>query len=177
MVSPEASDRFLAAPFLSDLDSTARAAVLNVLTEHRDRAGTVLLEQGKPNDRIFFLLEGSVGIERAQPGRKTEWVLNLPAPNAFGEVSFFQRKAQIVSVRCATDIHYLTLDRHAHELLRRADPRTSEELAYAALRVLAEHFDLIDQRVAEILSRQPDPQPVQTEWTRFRARMFGESKL
>jgi CRP-like cAMP-binding protein len=176
MVSPEASERFLAAPFLVDLDSAARLAVLNVLTEHRDKAGTILLEQGKLNDRIFFLLDGTVAVDRAYKDR-VEWVLNLPAPNAFGEVSFFQRKAQIVSVRCVTDIHYLTLDRHAHELLRRADPRSSEELAYAALRVLAEHFDLIDQRVADLLSRQPDPQPVQTEWTRFRARMFGEAKL
>lgn len=177
MVSPEASERFLASPFLVDLDSTARLAILNVLTEHREKAGTLLLEQGKPNDRIFFLLEGTVAIERAHKEGRGEWVLNLAAPNAFGEVSFFQRKAQIVSVRCVTDIHYLTLDRHAHELLRRADPRSSEELAYAALRVLAEHFDLIDQRVAEILSRVPDPSRGQTEWARFRARMFGEAKL
>jgi hypothetical protein len=57
------------------------------------------------------------------------------------------------------------------------DPHTSEQLATAAIRVLAGHFELIDQRIADILARQPDPQSEATEWDRFRARLFGESTL
>jgi CRP-like cAMP-binding protein len=177
MVGPDAAEQFLASPFLVDLDSAARQAILAVLEEHRQPAGAVLLTQGEPNDRIFFLIEGTVGVERALRGGLVEWVLNLNAPNGFGETSFFQKKPQIVSVRTVTAIRYLTLDRQAYEMLRRADPRTSEQLAQAAIRVLAEHFDLIDQRVAEILSRQPDPGPEETEWNRFRARLFSESML
>lgn len=177
MVVSEVADRFISSPFLVDLDSAARRAVLEVLEEHREQAGVLLLKQGEPNDRIFFLIEGTVAVERALRDGQVEWVLNLTAPNGFGETSFFQRKPQIVSVRTVTDVHYLTLDRAAYELLRRADPRTSEQLAQAAIRLLAEHFDLIDQRVAEILSRQNDPEPEETEWNRFRARLFSESRL
>lgn len=177
MVSSAAAERFLAAPFLSELDTAARQAVLNVLGEAREKAGATLLEQEALNDRIYFLIEGTVAVERKHRDGRVEWVLNLSAPNAFGETSFFQKKPQIVSVRGVTDTWFLILERHAYELLRRADPRTSEQLAQAAIRVLAEHFDLIDQRVAELLARQPDPAPEETEWARFRARLFGESKL
>lgn len=177
MVAPDVEIQFLSAPFLVDLDSAARRSVLELLEEHTAKAGDLLLKQGELNDRIFFLIEGTIAIERTPRDGKSEWVLNLTAPNCFGETSFFQRKPQIVTVRGVTALRYLTLDRHAYEMLRRADPRTSEQIAQAAIRVLAEHFDLIDQRVAEILSRQPDPGPEETEWNRFRARLFSESML
>lgn len=177
MVRADAAERFMVAPFLVDLDVAARRAILGVLHEQHGKAGDVLLRQSEPNDQIFFLIEGTVSVERTLTDGRVEWVLNLNAPNGFGETSFFQKKPQIVSVRAVTDVRYLTLDRHAYEMLRRADPRTSEQLAQAAIRVLADHFALVDQRVAEILGRSEEPSPEETEWSRFRARLFGEAKL
>ncbi|CAN5835180.1 hypothetical protein BH23PLA1_BH23PLA1_23060 [soil metagenome] len=177
MVSTDAAERFLRAPFLTDLDADSRQALLGVLKEQRNGAGEVLLVQDQPNDRLFFLIEGKVVIERTYPDGHVEALLDLAAPTAFGETSYFQRKPQIVSVRTASDVWLLTLDRQDHERLRQQDPRASEQLATAAIRVLAEHFDLIDQRVSEFLNQQPDEQPKANEWARFRARLFGESKL
>ena len=177
MVSDEAADRFLVAPFLGDLDARARQELLNVLQEHRADAGAVLLEQGEPNDRIFFLIGGTVAISRRSLDGRDEPILDLHAPTAFGETAYFQRRPQLVTVKAATDLHYLVLLRDAHEVLRRIDPRTSEQLAAAAVRVLASHFELIDQRIAELIARQPDPGSETTEWDRFRARLFGESTL
>ncbi len=178
MVSTEAAERFWKAPFLMDLDADSRQALLGVLTEKRFAAGKILLKQDQMNDRIAFLIEGKVTIERTYPDGHVEALLDLTAPTAFGETSYFQRKPQIVSVRTTTDVWILILDRQDHERLRREDPRASEQLAMAAIRVLAEHFDLIDQRVSEILYPQPDEQqPKANEWARFRARLFGESKL
>jgi CRP-like cAMP-binding protein len=177
MVSNDAAGRFLAAPFLADLDASAREALLQVLVEARVDAGQVLLKQGDLNDRIHFLIEGSIAISRASSGGRPEHLLDLHAPTAFGETSYFQRNAQLVSVTAVTDLHLLVLERDAHEVLRRVDPHTSEQLATAAIRVLAGHFELIDQRIADILARQPDPQSEATEWDRFRARLFGESTL
>lgn len=179
MVSTEAAERFLKAPFLTDLDSDSKQALLGVLKEKRFGPGKVLLKQDEPNDRIAFLIEGRVTIERTYPDGHVEVLLDLNAPTAFGETSYFQRKPQIVSVRTTTDVWLLILERQDHERLRRQDPRASEQLAMAAIRVLAEHFDLIDQRVSEILYPQPDEKSKAkaNEWARFRARLFGESKL
>lgn len=177
MVSPDAANRFLTASFLTDLDPSARQSLLGILREETAGAGEVLLRQGEPNNRIHFLIDGTASVSRAMPNGHHERLLDLMAPTSFGEISYFQHKPQLVTVTAETDLRFLVLERQAHEQLRRDDPRTSEQLATAAIRVLAGHFDLIDQRIAELVSRQPDPQREATEWDRFRARLFGESKL
>ena len=177
MVSDDAAERFLVAPFLADLDSSARQALLNVLHERRANAGDVLLRQGVENDRLHFLLGGTVAITRTMPDVGDERILELQAPTAFGEISYFQRRPQLVTVVADTPLLYLILERDAHEILRRSDPRTAEQLAAAALRVLGGHFELIDRRVAEILAHKPGLHREATEWDRFRSRLFGESTL
>jgi len=177
MVSTHAADRFLKAPFLADLDASSRQALLHVLREHHASAGTILLQQDQPNDRIYFLIEGSVAILRSSTDGRTEHILDLHAPTAFGETSYFQRKPQLVTVRTITDVWYLTLERTAHHQLRESDPRASEQLATAAIRVLAGHFEIIDQRVAEMIASQPNQANQTTEWDRFRARLFGKARL
>lgn len=177
MVSQDAAERFLTASFLTDLDASARRSLLGILREETAEAGRVLLRQGDPNDRIHFLIDGTASVSRVMANSHQEQLIELKAPTSFGEISYFQNKPQLVTVSAETNLRFLVLEREAHEQLRQDDPRTSEQLATAAIRVLAGHFDLIDQRIAELVSRQPDPQREATEWDRFRARLFGESKL
>ncbi|MBX6316307.1 MAG: cyclic nucleotide-binding domain-containing protein [Isosphaeraceae bacterium] len=177
MVSTAAAERFLAAPWLSDLDATSRLAVLNVLQERREPAGTDLLKQGEPNDHISFLIEGSVAILRSFPDGRVETVATLSAPSVFGETSFFRVTESIVTARAITPVWLLTLDHLAHSLLRRMDPRAAEQLALAAVRVLAERFDLLDKRVSDYIGSKPVGHPKSTEWAAFRARLFEESNL
>lgn len=177
MVTPEAAERFLAAPCLQDTDSAARQAVLNVLVERRERAGTVLLEAGQRNDRILFLIEGSVRVYRSYPEGRVEDVATLTAPAVFGETSFFRPLPPIASAKALTDVWLLTLDHEAHALLRRVDPRAAEQLALAAVRVLAERFELLDQKVSDYLRQHPEGPARANEWSGFRARLFEESSL
>src|SRR5947209_889553 len=90
MVSAAARERFLNAPWLVDLDPASRQSLLQVLDERRDPAGAVLLERGHRNDRIAFLIEGAVAIERPFPDGRVELIANLTAPSVFGEMSFFR---------------------------------------------------------------------------------------
>ena len=129
MVSREAAERFLSAPYLNDTDSATRQAVLHVLMERREQAGTVLLEYGQPNDHILFLIDGSARVVRPYPEGREEDVATLTAPAVFGESSFFRPLLPIVSVRAFTDVWLLTLDHEAHALLRRFEPRAAEQLA------------------------------------------------
>ena len=177
MVSTAAAERFQAAPWLSDLDPTARLSLLKVLREGRAGAGSVLLAEGQPNDRITFLIEGTAQIVRTYPDRAEELVATLTAPAPFGETSFFRSQPPIVSVRARTPAWFLLLDREAYASFRRDDPRAAEQFALATVRVLAERFDLLDRRVSEFLAEHANDHPRASEWAAFRARLFEESNL
>ena len=177
MVSTAAAERFLAAPVLAGLDSAARLALLNVLKEERTPAGAILLRQGEPNDHIAFLIEGTATVFRTHPRGNVEAVTNLAAPTMFGLTSFFRPTPPSFSVRATTDAWLLTIDQDAHDLLRRVDLRAAEQLAVAAVRVLAEHFELLDRRISDYLAEHADDHRKVTEWSDFRARLFEESNL
>lgn len=182
MVSHDAAERFLTAPWLAELDASSREALVQVLREGRAEAGSILLAEGHHNDQITFLTEGTVQIVRAYSDRE-EIVATLQAPSVFGETSFFRGTPSIVSVRAVTDVAFLILDRLAHTLLRRVDPRAAEQLAVAFVRVLADRFDMLDRRVSEYIAHgcqdangTPNP-PRRNEWAAFRARLFEEQRL
>lgn len=176
-VSPAAAERFLNASILEDIAAEHRLALLEVLQERRAEAGTVLVEQGKVNDCIWYLLEGEVSIQRSYPGRGIELVVNLPASTVFGESSFFRGSPPIVSAIAKSPVWVLTLDRASHARLRRDSIAAAEAFALASVRVLAEQFDLLDRRVSDYLAEHPDGPAKSNEWARFRDRLFVEQGL
>lgn len=177
MVSSAAAERFLAAPWLADVDSAARQELLGVLTEHRAPEGAVLLEQGQPNDHISFLIEGAATVTRTRPDGRSETLTTLTAPSLFGLTSFFRTTPPNFRVRATRAVWYLSLDQEAHAILRRIDPRATEQLALMAVRILADRFDMLDKKISEDLDEHPDNHPKINEWSSFRARLFEESNI
>jgi CRP-like cAMP-binding protein len=177
MVEGEAAERFLAAPLLADVDPELRRVVLDTLEEDRAPAGTLLLAQAMPTKYLYFLIGGTATIDRSFPDGRKETLATLHAPAIFGTTSFFRPNAPSFSVRAATDVWFLTLDHAAHEWLRHKHPHAAEALALASLRVLAERFDLLDQRVSEYLAQHADDHPKVNEWAGFRARLFEDTSL
>ena len=177
MVSADAAGRFLSAPWLAEMAEETRQALLAVLEEGRTDAGATLVAEGGSNDRIFFLLEGAVTIARHYPGRGEELVVTLAAPSHFGETSFFQARPSIVQIRATSPAWYLSLSREAHAALRRDHPRAAEEFALAIVRLLADRFDMLDQRVSSFLHEHENDRPRASEWAAFRKRLFEESSL
>jgi CRP-like cAMP-binding protein len=177
MISSAARDTFLNTSWLSELDATARLAVLQVLEEHRAAPGTELIVQGRPNNRIIFQLAGTTAATRHYDGRRDELRTTLESPAVYGEVSFLRPTPGLATVRALTPVWYLTLDHHGHEALRRADPRSAEQLALAILRVLADRFQVLDGRITDFLAGQEDHHPRASEWSDFRARLFEESTI
>src|SRR4051812_14792346 len=177
MVSSAAAERFFAAPVLAGLDSASRLALLKVLDEQRAPAGAILLRQGEPNDHIAFLIEGTATVVRTDARGRQETLAHLTAPTMFGLTSFFRPAPPGFSVGATADVWLLNLDHASHDRLRRIDLRAAEQLAVAAVRVLADHFDLLDHRISAYLAEHPDDHPKATEWSDFRARLFEESNL
>lgn len=177
MVSPDAAKRFMASNWLAEMDAVSRRAVLNVLVEHRAKAGAALLEQGQPNDHITFLIEGSAVVSRIGERGNVETLATLQAPSLFGLTSFFPPKPPGFTVRATAAVWFLTLDHPAHDLLRRDNPHAAEQLALTAVRILADRLDMLDRRITEDLAEHPEDHPKATEWASFRSRLFEESNL
>ena len=177
MVSSSAAERFVASPWLAEMDSASLQALLNVLVENRAPAGAILLAQGQPNDHIAFLIEGTAIVSRVTDANRTETLTTLSAPSIFGLTSFFRPCPPGFSVRADSSVWFLTLDHHAHDLLRRADAKASEQLALAAVRILADRFDMLDRRMSDAMAEHPEDHPKVTEWSEFRARLFEESSI
>jgi CRP-like cAMP-binding protein len=174
MVEGDVAERFLSAPLWADVDLETRRAILAAMEEDRAPSGATLLEQGRPNDHLCFLIEGSAVIERTYPERRKELLATLTAPAAFGTTSFFRPNPPTVSVRATSDVRFLRLSHPQHERLRRVNPRAAEALALGILRTLSERFDMLDQRVCDFLAEHADDPPKVNEWAGFRARLFEE---
>lgn len=171
------ASQFLDSPVLSGVDEASRRAIFRKMIPDRCPAGTVLLSQGKPNDRLWLVVEGSVAIERRRADGHSDLIASLAGPAIFGTTTFFQASAPRASIRATSDLRFWTLDREGHEALRRENPRAAEALAFAIVRVISDRFDLLDVRLADLMSEQREDQRRITELSTFRARLFEEPAL
>jgi CRP-like cAMP-binding protein len=175
MISAQAADRFAATAWPPELGHEVRHALVEFLEEGHAPAGATLLEAGRPNDRVHFLLEGRLEFWRHYAGHGEERITTLDAPSVFGVTSFFGPNPPLVTVRSETPSWFLYLTEAAYETFRGRDPRAAEQFLRAALRVLAERFDLLDQRLAEFLNHHDRRRF--NEWNEFRARIFREASF
>jgi CRP-like cAMP-binding protein len=176
MALSDAAERFLSGPLLAEVDAEARLALSRALKEEHARAGARLVEQGRTNDRLWFLVAGTAAVVR-RVGGEDQAIARLEAPAIFGATTFFRANPPTASVRATSDLTLLTLDHAAHDRLRRDEPRAAEALALATVRALAERFDLLDARFTEYLNSHGDGHPRANEWSAFRARLFEEPNI
>jgi CRP/FNR family transcriptional regulator, cyclic AMP receptor protein len=177
MIDIKASERFMAAPWLGEVDPETKRAILTALVEARAPSGAILLAQDQPNDHLSFLIDGTASIERILAGNRSEVITVLQAPAVFGSTSFFRPQPPSVSVRATSDVWLLSLYHPAHDALRAADPRAAESLALAVLRAISERFDLMDKYIVNFLDRHRNEPAKLSEWAGFRARLFEEPGL
>ena len=168
------AERFLAGPLLGGIDETSRLAIFRMLVESPVSAGSALTVQGKPNDRLWFVLKGAVAVEQTRADGRPEILATMSGPGIFGTTSFFRPSPVTSTIRATSDLLALTLDHRGHDRLRAEDPRAAEALALSVVRVLAERFDILDRRVGELMAEHDDNRPASNEWSRFRARLFEE---
>ncbi len=174
MIDTEATERFMAAPWLAEVDRDTKRAILHALVEARASTGATLLAQGQPNDHLTFLIEGTAEIERIFDTGRREILTTLTAPAVFGTTSFFQPKPPTVTVRATSNVWMLSLHQPAYQKLRESSPRAAEALAVAVVRALSERFDLMDRLFTNFTTQHPDEPAKTSEWSVFRSRLFEE---
>ncbi len=174
MIDSEATERFMSARWLAEIDRDTKIAILGTLVEAKAPSGAVLLQQGQPNDHLSFLMEGTASIERTHGNGRRETITMLTAPAVFGTTTFFLPKPPNVTVRATSDVWIFSLYHPAHEALRASNPRAAEALALAVIRALSERFDLIDKLFSDLSAKNADEPVKMSEWAGFRSRLFEE---
>jgi CRP-like cAMP-binding protein len=177
MIDPKATERFMMAPWLAEVEPEIKKAICNVLVEAKAPAGAILLAQGQPNDHLTFLIQGSAVVARDFRNGHNEMIIPLHAPAVFGTTSFFLPTPPTVCVRATSDVWILSLFHPEHQALRRSNPQAAEAIALAVVRALSERFDLIDKLFTQRISQYSGEPVKQSEWAGFRSRLFEEQGI
>ncbi len=133
-----------------------------------------LLEQDRPNDRLWFVASGSVAVERTRAGSRPEVLADLEGPAIYGTTTFFRNSLPTMTLRATRPVRGWTLDRASYDRLRADHREAAEALALAVVRVLSERFDLLDRRLTTLMADHDGDHPRVTEWSDFRSRLFEE---
>jgi CRP-like cAMP-binding protein len=176
-IASDQSERFLASPLLAGADEAARLAIFHSLVEASVPAGVPFLIQGKPNEKLWFVLGGSVAIERKQLDGRLAVLTSISGPAMYGTTTFFRSSAPSATIRATSNLTGWTLDQRSYSQLRREHPRAAEALALEVVRVLSERFDQLNARLAEMMAGHEDDRPRSNEWASFRTRLFEETSI
>lgn len=109
-------------PLFSQFEREELTGILEVMKQHRCRAGHVVFSQGDPGDSIFIIVQGEVQLTVHGADAEVE-VERLGEGAVFGELSALERTPRNMTATCATACELLELTRDYLEAMAIANPR------------------------------------------------------
>jgi cytochrome P450/CRP-like cAMP-binding protein len=148
--SPPPAVTMLGAPatdYLAEsLPALARDQVARLAAQVSSRsfdAGEVILRQGEAADHFYILIEGEAEVIKATGDRPPQVVHRLRAGDYFGEIGLLQNVRRTATVRAATPVEVLTMDRDTFmDLVAESDLTSAEIGALVRRRVMSTHLAL-----------------------------------
>ena len=130
-VLPDGSGGLPEMPLFSALPKPAFVALARALTEAHFEPGQALIRQGDEDHRVYLLAQGTVRIERIEPGADTPAVTlaHTSAPALVGEMAVLTAVARRASVVATTPVLAWALDADVVERLGREHPEVVRHLA------------------------------------------------
>jgi CRP/FNR family transcriptional regulator, cyclic AMP receptor protein len=110
-------------PLLADCTQKQLRAISDISRVVEVPAGTSLTRAGQPGDEFFVILDGSAAVEK--PGKKRVF---LRPGDFFGEMSLLDGGPRSVTVRAATSLRVLVIDRKNFQGVLREVPDLTEKL-------------------------------------------------
>ncbi len=159
-------------PLLANCTLDDRASFERLVERRQARAGDVLLHEGKTDQALWLLLEGTVEVVKTAPDGHEEQLAVLDAGNVFGEMSFLSPAPHCASVRAKTDVTVGYLTPEAFQTLRNDSPRAAFCILTNLVELLSDRLRDMDERICQALSNGSAPRQSK-EWHDFRARLFA----
>lgn len=103
-------------PLFAGLDAAAVGQIITLLHSRTFDAGEIIVRRGMPGDSMFFVVSGDVVVE-ADQGE-----VILREGDFFGEMAVLEQRPRSSTIRAATRVRALVLDREDLERLGRKHP-------------------------------------------------------
>ncbi|HUG54538.1 MAG TPA: cytochrome P450 [Vicinamibacteria bacterium] len=135
------------------------ARLVSHVARLRFQTGEVIIREGDRADRFYILAAGEVEVVKEPPGRPPQVVHRLRTGDYFGEIGLLQNVRRTATVRAATPVEALALDRETFtSLVAESDLTSSEIGALVRRRVMSTHLALAlprlsTRQVAEVVPR------------------------
>jgi cytochrome P450/CRP-like cAMP-binding protein len=112
-------------------------------------AGAVIIRQGDRADRFFMLMAGEADVAKVVGERGPQVVHRLRAGDYFGEIGLLQNVRRTATVRAATAVDVLAMDRETFtSLVAESDLTAAEIGALVRRRVMSTHLALALPRLS-----------------------------
>lgn len=109
-------DRNLWSRFFNALSPVEADALFLALRKEVFESGHVILQQGQPNDKLFFIEKGLVQLLYSDRD-KAFLIEKLGSGDIFGEDTFFSLNVCTASVKTLTELHVSTIERSVFDKL------------------------------------------------------------
>lgn len=130
------------------LDETARARLASVLEEREFADGQIVFAEGDPGDAMYFILSGSVRIEKRTGAASAQKTLAiLEAGNYFGEMSLFDQKPRSAAAVAAGSTRTLRLAKTAFDALPKEGGQVGMSVLFAMIRTSGERIRRLNAQV------------------------------
>jgi CRP-like cAMP-binding protein len=148
--------RFLAhVPLMKGLDDRLLGVLAGAMELRKQKAGTLLCNEGGPGNACFILASGAAEIfTNSAPHEQI--IARLAYTAVVGEVALLDGKPRSASVRCLGDVTYFVLMRDVFERLIGSGNPAGLRLLDNLARVLAQRVRIVNQRYADIFSQAGD---------------------
>ncbi len=124
-----AADRFIGLPMFAGLSPASLEQAARHLERRRVPAGEVVVRQGDPADRFFFIVDGAFEVTQVKdPGGTPRFLRSLGPDDAFGEIGLLGRTPRTATVAASTDGTVLSLDGERFLALVGSGPGLSSRL-------------------------------------------------
>ncbi|MFI5262741.1 MAG: MFS transporter [Candidatus Limnocylindrales bacterium] len=110
MVTPEAA-RFIALPILAGLSPARLEAAAMRLQPDHVAAGTTVITQGEPSDRLYFITSGQFAVTQVPPtGGQAQHLRTMGPDELFGEIGLLTGAPRSATVTATSAADLLTLE-------------------------------------------------------------------
>ncbi len=124
-----AADRFIGLSMFAGLAPASLEQAARHLERRRVPAGEVVVRQGDPADRFFFIVDGGFEVTQVKdPGGAPRFLRSLGPDDAFGEIGLLGRTPRTATVAASTDGTVLSLDGERFLALVGSGPGLSSRL-------------------------------------------------
>ena len=120
-----------------------------MLDERSFRTGQIICAEGDPGDSMFFLIEGSVTVEKktSTTGAATKILTTLAAGDYFGEMSLFDQQPRSASAVAGGETRLAVLPKTAFDSLLQNDSAVGLSVLFAMIRTSSDRIRRLSSQV------------------------------